>query len=146
MEHPQAIIGLLRRPDGAIVVLTAAADGRPGETIEVPAGDGTKLLAALETILGRADAPRLESAPGAKKTESAGSKATDPAYAAKVDGAYKTMLSELERKAKQEWGAPVVDAATTIVGDVAKKAKETFARSGPSRKYALRQKIARGTG
>lgn len=150
MDHPQAIVGLLRRPDGTLVVLTAASDGAKSQIYEVPNRDGDALWRVLDEVLGRQGATALPgSASAGPSAQTIRTDAAGKAYDDKLGKAYKTLLGEVERRAKDHWGAPVVDAAATVAADLGTKAKEQLAkvsRRGPSKLYELRRRAAARSG
>lgn len=134
----QALVMLVEHEDGTLSVIDANE-----EVHEVQ--DANQLMVHAKTILGSDTMPSVDSNPAP------GPSVQDRVDAEKLEKAFGTLGNRLREVAEAEYGAPLVDAASTVVSAGAKKATGVLrklsrkggssrARRGGSRRHSARRR------
>lgn len=124
----QALVMLVQHEDGTLSII----DGTK-RVHEVR--DAVHLMETAKGILGSKEMPALESAP------SSGPSVKEKREEQELEEAFGTLGNRLRDVAEAEFGAPLVDAASTVVGHAGKKASGFFRKL--SRPSGSRRRIRR---
>ena len=105
----QALVMLVELDDGTLSIIDANKNVHEVKGAE-------QLMTQVRTILASDALPALESAPGDGPT------AQEQREGEKLEEAFGTLGDRLRAVAEAEYGAPIVDAASTVVNHASKKA------------------------
>lgn len=123
----RALVMLVELSDGTIALIDASEQKHEAK-------DAEQLWAHARSVLGDGTMPALSAAPAPGKSEDE-----------KLQEAFGTLGDKLRQAAEAEYGAPVVDAAATVVGRATKKATgflQRVSRRGGRGRARLRRKTA----
>jgi hypothetical protein len=129
-----ALVMLVEAEDGTMTIIDA------NEKIHEVA-DAAELMTCAKSIVSGVDMPKVESAP------TSGPSAEERSDQEKIERAFGTIGSRLREVAEAEYGAPLVDAASTVLSVASKKTsgilqKISRGRKSGSGRYSARKRRA----